>query len=125
MILRRVDKNIQKNYKKDSSDLCNSNGVNTPLEPDILKCQVCLRKHHYKASGDGEIPAKLFQILKDDAVKVPQSLYQQIWKTQQWPQDWKRSVLIPIPKKGNAKECSNYRTIALISDVSKLLLKIL
>ena len=76
------------------------------------------------SESDG-IPGKLFQILKDDAVKVPQSLYQQIWKTQQWPQDWKRSVLIPIPKKGNAKECSNYRTIALISDVSKLLLKIL
>ena len=74
MILRRVDKNIQKNYKKDSSDLYNSNGVNTPLEPDILKCQVCLRKHHYKASGDGEIPAKLFQILKDDAVKALHSI---------------------------------------------------
>jgi len=76
------------------------------------------------SEGDG-IPGKLFQILKDDAVKVPQSLYQQIWKTQEWPQDWKRSVLIPIPKKGSAKECSNYCTVALISDVSKLLLKIL
>ena len=76
------------------------------------------------SEGDG-IPGKLFQILKDDAVKVPQSLYQQIWKTQEWPQDWKRSVLIPIPKKGSAKECSNYHTVALISDVSKLLLKIL
>ena len=76
------------------------------------------------SEGDG-IPGKLFQILKDDAVKVPQSLYQQIWKTQEWPQDWKRSVLIPIPKKGSAKESSNYHTVALISDVSKLLLKIL
>ena len=76
-------------------------------------------------SEDDAIPGKLFQTLKDDAVKVPQSLYQQIWKTQQWPQDWKRSVLIPIPKKSNAKECSNYCTVVLISDVSKLLLKIL
>ena len=76
-------------------------------------------------SEDDTIPGKLFQTLKDDAVKVPQSLYQQIWKTQQWPQDWKRSVLIPIPKKSNAKECSNYCTVVLISDVSKLLLKIL
>ena len=85
-----------------------------------------LRKHHYKQSygGDG-IPVELFQILKDDAVKVLHSLYQQIWKTQQWPQDWKRSVFIPIPKKGNAKGCSNYCTIALISHASKVMLKIL
>ena len=83
----------------------------------ILECdQVGLRKHHYEQScgGDG-IPVELFQILKDDAVKVLHSICQQIWKTQQWPQDWKRSVFIPSPKKGNAKECSNYRTIALIS----------
>ena len=78
-----------------------------------------------KASGGDGIPVKLFQILKDDAVKVLHSIRQQIWKTQQWPQDWKRSVFIPIPKKGNAKECSNYRTVALISHTSKVLLKIL
>ena len=85
-----------------------------------------LRKHHYKQScgGDG-IPVELFQILKDDAVKVLHSICQQIWKTQQWPQDWDRSVFIPIPKKGTAKECSNYRTIALISHASKVMLKIL
>ena len=78
-----------------------------------------------KASGGDGIPVELFQILKDDAVKVLYSICQQIWKTQQWPQDWKRSVFIPIPKKGNAKECSNYRTIALISHASKVMLKIL
>ena len=78
-----------------------------------------------KASGGDGIPAELFQILKDDAVKVLHSIWQQIWKTQQWPQDWKRSVFIPIPKKGNAKECSNYHTIALISHTSKVMLKIL
>ena len=78
-----------------------------------------------KASGDDGIPVELFQILKDDAVKLLHSICQQIWKTQQWPQDWKRSVFIPIPKKGNAKKCSNYRTIALISHASKTMLKIL
>ena len=78
-----------------------------------------------KASGCDEIPVELFQILKDDAVKVLHSLRQQIWKTQRWPQDWKWSVSIPVPKKGNAKECSNYRTIALISHASKIMLKIL
>ena len=78
-----------------------------------------------KASGGGGIPVELFQILKDDAVKVLHSIWQQIWKTEQWPQDWKRSVFIPIPKKGNAKECSNYHTIALISHASKIMLKIL
>ena len=78
-----------------------------------------------KASGDDGIPVELFQILKDDAVKVLHSICQQIWKTQQWPQNWKSSVFIPIPKKGNAKECSNYRTIALISHASKVMLKIL
>ena len=77
-----------------------------------------------KVSGGDGIPDELFQILKDDAVKVLHSMWQQIWKTQQWPQDWKRSVFIPIPKKGNAKECSNYRTIALISHTSKVMLKI-
>ena len=84
-----------------------------------------LRKHHYKASGGDGIPVELFQILKDDAVKVLHSICQQIWKTQQWPQDWKRSVFIPLPKKGNAKEYSNYLTIALISHASKVMLKIL
>ena len=78
-----------------------------------------------KASGGDGIPVELFQILKDDVVTVLHSIHQQIWKTQQWPQEWKRSVFIPIPKKGNAKECSNYRTIALISQASKVMLKIL
>ena len=78
-----------------------------------------------KASGGDRIPVELFQILKDDAVKVLHSISQQIWKTQQWPQDWKRSIFIPIPKKGNAKECSNYHTIALVSHTSKVMLKIL
>ena len=84
-----------------------------------------LRKHHYKASVSCGIPVELFQILKDDAVKVLHSVCQQIWKTQQWPQDWKRAVLIPIPRKGNAKECSNYHTTALMSQASKVILKIL
>src|SRR5574338_335985 len=86
-----------------------------------LKCAL----YTNKASGGDGIPAELFQILKDDAVKVLHSICQQIWKTQQWPQDWKRSLFIPIPKKGNAKECSNYHTIALISHASKVMLKIL
>ena len=100
----------------------------THLEPDILECEVKLALESIttnKASrGDG-IPVELFQILKDDAVKVLHSICQQIWKTQQWPQNWKRSVFIPIPKKGNAKECSNYRTMALILHASKVTLKIL
>ena len=91
-----------------------------------MQTQVDLRKHHYKqASGGDGIPVELFQILKDDAVKVLHSICQQIWKTQQWPQDWKRSVFIPIPKKGTDKEYSNYHTIALISHTSKVMLKIL
>ena len=98
------------------------------LEPDILECEVkwaLARINTKKASrGDG-IPVELFQIVKDDAVKVLHSLRQQIWKTQQWPQDWKRSVFIPIPKEGNAKECSNHHTIAFISDTTKVMLKIL
>ena len=84
-----------------------------------------LRKHHYKVSGGDEIPVELCQILKDDAVKVLHSICQQIWKTQQWPQDWKMSVFIPIPKKCNARVCSNYHTIALVSHASKVMLKIL
>ena len=100
----------------------------THLEPDILECEVKWALESIttnKASGGDGIPAELFQILKHDAVKVPHSTCQKIWKTQQWPQDWKRSVFIPIPKKGNANECSNYCTIAIISPASKLMLKIL
>ena len=100
----------------------------THLEPDILECEVKWALGSIpmnKASGGYGIPVEQFQILKDDAVKVLHSICQHIWKTQQWPQDWKRSVFIPIPKKGNAKECSNYHPIALISHASKVMLKIL
>ena len=100
----------------------------TQLEPDILECEVKWALGSIamnKASGGDGIPVELFQILKDDAVKVLHSICQQIWKTQQWPQDWKRTVFIPIPKKGNAKECSNYRTTALISQAGKVMLKTL
>ena len=100
----------------------------THLEPDILECEVKWVLETIttnKASGGDGIPVELFQILKDDAVKVLHAICQQIWKTQQWPQDWKRSVFIPVPKKGNAKEGSNYCTIALISHTSKVMLKIL
>ena len=106
----------------------NNNGVITHLEPDILECEVKWAFGSIttnKASGGDGIPVELFQILKVDAVKVLHSMCQQIWKTQQWPQDWKRSVFIPVPTKGNAKECSNYCTIALISHASKVMLKIL
>ena len=99
----------------------------THLEPDILECEVKWASGSItmnKASGSDGIPAELFQILKDDAVKVLHSTCQQIWETQQWPQDWKMLVFIPIPKKGNGKECSNYCTIALISHASKVMLKI-
>ena len=115
-------------YKKDLNGPDNHHGVITHLEPDILECKVKWALGSIttnKASGSDEIPAELFQILKDDAVKEVHSICQQIWKTQQWPQDWKRSVFIPIPKKGNAKECSNYCTIARISHASKVMLKIL
>ena len=98
----------------------------THLEPDILECEVKWAFGSIttnKASGGDGIPVELFQILKDDAVKVLHSICQQIWKTQQWPQDWKRSVFIPIPKKSNVKECSNYLTVALISHASKVMLK--
>ena len=100
----------------------------THLEPDVLECEVKWALGSItmnKAGRGGGIPVELLQILKDDAVKVLHSICQQIWKTQQWPQDWKRSVFIPIPKKGNAKERSNYRTIALISHASRVMLKIL
>ena len=113
--------------QKDLNDLDNYDGVITHLEPDILECKVkwALGSIYInKASGGDGIPPELFQILKDNAVKVLHSICQKIWKTQQWLQDWKRSVFIPIPKKGNAKECSDYCTIALISHASKVMLKI-
>ena len=115
-------------YKRDLNNPDNHDGVITHLEPDILECKVNWALGSIttnKASGGDGIPLELFQIQKDDAVKVLHSICQQIWKTQQWPQDWKRSVFIPIPKKGNAKECSNYHTVALISHASKVMRKIL
>ena len=119
---------IEELYKKDLHDSHNHDGVITHLEPDILECKVKWALGSIttnKASeGDG-IPAKPFQILKDDAVKVLHSICQQIWKTQQWPQDWKKSVFILIPKKDNANNYSNYGTIAVISYASKVMLKIL
>ena len=114
--------------KKDLHDPDNHDGVITNLEPDNLECKVKWALGSIttnKASGGGAIPVELFQILKDDAVKMLHSKCQQIWKTQQWPQDWKRSVFIPIPKKGNPKEYSNYHTIAQISHTSRVMLKIL
>ena len=115
-------------YKKDLHDPDNHDGVITHLEPDILECEVKGALGSIttnKDSGGDGIPAELFQILKDDAVKVLHSICQQIWKTQQWPQAWKRSIFIPIPKKGNIQECSNYHTTALISQAGKVMLKIL
>ena len=117
-------------YKKDLHDPDNHEGVitHTHLESDILECEVRWALGSItmnKAGGGDGIPLELFQILKDDAVKVLHSICQQIWKTQQWLQDRKRSVFIPIPKKGNAKECSNYHTIAFISHARKVILKIL
>ena len=125
---RRWQQYTEELYKKDLHDPDNHNDVITHLEPDVLDCEVKWALRNIttnKASGGDEIPVELFQILKDNAVKVLRSIYQQIWKTQQWPQDWKRSIFIPIPKKGSAKECSNYCTIALISYASKVMLKIL
>ena len=128
-ILRRGGKNTQKNCtKKDLHDPDNHDGVITHLEPDVLECGVKWALGSItmnKANGCDGIPVELFQIVKDDAVKVLHSICQQIWKTQQWPQDWKRSVFILIPKKGSPKECPNYRTIILISHASKVMLKIL
>ena len=115
-------------YKKNLNDPDNHNGKITHLDPDIMECKVkwALGSNTMKKASAGDrIPVELFQILKDDAVKVLHSICQQIWKTQQWPQDWKRSVFIPILKKGNAKESSNYRTITLISHASKIMLRIL
>ena len=118
----------RRTIQNDLQDLDNHNGVITHLEPGILECEVKWAlgsSTTSKASGGDGIPVERFQILEDDAVKVLHSICQQIWKTQQWPQDWKRSVFIPIPKKGNAKECSNYHTTALISHASQVMLKIL
>ena len=115
-------------YKKDLHNPDNHDGMITHLEPDILECEVKWALESIimnKATGGDGIPGELFQSLKDDAVKVLHSICQQIWKTQQWPQDWKRSVFIPVPKKGNAKECSNYCAITFISHASKVMLKIL
>ena len=114
-IKKRRQEYTEELYKKDLYDPDNHDGMITNLEPDILECKVKWAFGNIttnKASGGDGIPVELFKILKDDAVKVLHSIRQQIWKTQQWPQNWKRSVFIPIPKKGNAKECSNYRTIA-------------
>ena len=127
-IKKRWQEYTEELYKNDFHDPDNHDGVITNLEPDILECEVKWALGSIttnKASrGDG-IPVELFQMLKDDAVTVLHSVCQHIWKTQQWPQDWKRSVFIPIPKKGNAKEYLNYCTIALISHASKVMLKIL
>ena len=123
--MARIRKRTIQKYLHDPD---NHDGVIIHLEPDILECEVKWALGSIttkKASGGDGIPVELFQILKDDAVRVLHSICQQIWKSQQWLQDWKRSVFIPITKKGNAKECSNYRTIALISHASKVMLKIL
>ena len=127
-IRKRWQQYTEELYKKDLHDPDNHYGVITHLEPDILECEVKWALGNMatnKAGGGDGIPVELFQILKDDAVKVLHSICLQIWKTQQWPQDWKRSVFIPVPKKGNAKEFSNYCTVALISHASKVMLKIL
>ena len=123
-IKKRWQEYTEELYKKDLHDPDNHDGMitHTQLEPDILECEVKWALGSItmnKASGGDGIPVELLLILKDDAVKVLQSTCQQIWKTQQWPQDWKRSVFIPIPKKGNAKECSDYCTVAFISHISK------
>ena len=127
-IKKRWQEYTEKLYKKGLNDPDNHDGVITHLEPNILECEVKWSLGSIttnKTSGGDGIPAVLFQILKDDAVKVLHSICQQIWKTQQWPQHWKRSVFVPIPKKGNAEESSKYHTSALISHASKVMLKIL
>ena len=127
-IKKRWQEYTEELYKKYLHNPDNHDGVIPHLQPDILECEVKWALESIttnKASGSDVIPVGLFQILKDDAVKVLYSICQQIWKTQEWPQDWKKSVFIPLPKKGNAKECSNYCTIALISFASKVILKIL
>ena len=127
-IKKRWQEYTEELQKNNLHDPDNHNGVITHLEPDILECEVKWALGSItanKASGGDRIPTELFQILKDDAMKVLHSICQQIWKTQHCPQDWKSPVFIPIPKKGNAKECSNYCTIALISHTSKVMIKIL
>ena len=119
---------LEELYRNDLNDPDNHDGVITHVEPDILECEVKWALGSItmnKASGGDGIPGELSQIIKNDVVKVHQSICQQTWKTQQWPQDWERSVFIPIPKKGNAKESSNYQKIALISQASKIMLQIL
>ena len=126
-VQKRWQEYTEELYKKDLHNPDTRNDVITHLEPDILECEVKWILGSIttnKASGGDGIPVEIFQILKDDAVKVLHSICQQIWETQQWPQDWKRSVFIPVPKKGNAKRCSNYCTITLISHASKVMLKI-
>ena len=127
-INKRWQEYTEELYKKDLHDRDNHNGMITHLEPDILECEVKWAlgsSTMNKVSGGDGIPVEFFQILKDDAVKVLHSICQQIGKTQQWPQDWKRSVFIPISKEGNVKECSNYCTIALISHASEVMPKVL
>ena len=127
-IKKRWQQYSEELYKKELHDPDNHNGVITHLDPDILECDVKWALESIttnKASGGDGIPVELFQILKNDAVKVLHSICQQIWKTQQWPQDWKILVFIPIPKKVNAKECSDYCTTVFISHASKVMLKIL
>ena len=127
-IKKRWQEYTEELYKKDLHDQEKHDGVITHLEPDIMECEIKWALESItmnKASGSDGVLVELFQILKDDAVNVLHSVCQQIWKSQQWPQDWIRSLFIPIPKKGNAKENSNYCTIALISHASKVLLKIL
>ena len=124
-IKKRWQEYTEELYKKDLHDPDNHNGVITDLEPDILECEVTWALKIIttnKASGADGIPVELFQSLKYDAVKVLHSLCQHIWKTQQWPQNWKMSIFIPIPKQDNAKECSNYRTMALNSHARKVML---
>ena len=126
--IKRGQEYTEELYKKDVHNPVDHDCVITHLEPDIVECEVKWALESIttnKASGGDGIPVEVFQILKDDAVKVLHSICQQIWKTQQWPQDWKRSVFIPIPKKGNSKECSNHCTIARISYTSEVMLKIL
>ena len=127
-IKKRWQEYTEELYKKDLNDSDNHDGVIMYLEPDFLECEVKWALGNItanKASGGDGILVELFQILKSDAVKVLHSICQQIWKTQQWPQDWKRSIFTPIPKKGNAKESSNYYIIALTSHASKAMLKVL
>ena len=127
-IKKRWQEYTEELYNNDLHDPDNHDGVTTHLEPDILECEVKWTLGSIttkKGNGGDGIPIELFQILKVDAVKELHSICQQIWKTQQWPQDWRRSAFIPIPKKSNAKECSNYHTIALISHDSKVMFKII